>query len=226
MYAKEAGKIGHSFCFTRQSPVHLAKNLERRISKMIKRRKLAIVTFVLLAVMLVSVGFAVIEGDLTLTLNASSAPQDFNVVFTEAEAIAIVDSQNDGSAVMVSVENTKLEEVGSTVTIGGASGAFVATMKVENLTVVGDYVTVDFTVKNFNAVDMQVTVKDPTMSVFAAEYGFHTVGVDTLAKTTVIGAGQSASFHVTVRLASSVHDTEASEKIVFEFDGTSTIPTT
>lgn len=197
---------------------------------MIKRRKLAIVTFVLLAVMLVSVGFAAITGDLSLTLNASSVPQHFNVKFTNATATKIVDSQNDGAAVMVSVENVKLATEGTSTKLGPqiagseeTAGVANITMNVENLAVITDYVTVDFTVKNFNNVDMQVGVNTPAMSIFTAEYGF--VVSENLVKTIVIEAGTTATFRVTVKLASSAHATQNSEKIVFEFTGTSDIPT-
>lgn len=198
------------------------QNSKKGASKMIKRRRLAIVTFAIVALLLVSVGFAFITGDLSITATAKSGPQDFNVVFTKAKLIDLNDAAQDGKVLTVKVENTKLESENAEVTIGGTTGAFVTTMTVENIATTADSVTVHFTVKNNNKVPMKVTVADPATSIFNAAYGF-TSSDATLTKSATIAANAEAIFEVTITLKNDAYDVEKSETIKFEFDGTSEV---
>ena len=188
---------------------------------MIRNRRFAIATFVVVALMLVSVGFAAITGKLTITTTAKSGPQDFNVVFTQAKATAIVDSVNDGKAVSVKVENTKLEK-NVALPIGGDTGSFVISMTAENLATTGDYVTVLFTVKNNNKVAMKVTPGTVSTTVFDVDFGFVGTGSD-LDDVVQIAAGESKEFSVTVKLISDAYDTEQSETFDIVLNATSDI---
>ena len=188
---------------------------------MIRKRKLAIATFVLVALMLVSVGFAAITGKLEISTTAKSGPQDFNVVFTSATATKIVDSVNDGKAVSVKVENTKLEQ-GVALPIGGATGALVVSMTAENLATTGDYVTVVFNITNNNKVAMKVTPQAVTTSIFSVDSGFVGTG-SALEDTATIAAGGSAKFSVTVKLISDAYDEAQEETFKIVLNGTSEI---
>lgn len=186
---------------------------------MIRKRRFAITTFVLLALMLVGVGFAAITGSLKITTTAKSGPQDFNVVFTSATATAIHDSVNDGKAVSVKVENTKLVK-DTALPIGGDTGALVVSLTVENLATTGDYTTVVFNVVNNNKVAMKVTTGALSTSIFSVEKGFVGAG-EGLSDSVVISAGQTAQFSVTVKLISDAYSEEQSETFDIVLNGTS-----
>lgn len=188
---------------------------------MIRKRKLAITTFVLMALMLVSVGFAAITGKLEISTTAKSGPQDFNVVFTSVKATDIVDSANDGKAVSVKVENTKLQK-DVALPIGGDTGSFVVSMTAENLATTGDYVTVVFTVTNNNKVAMKVTSAAVTTTIFSVEKGFVGTG-SALEESATIAAGTSAQFKVTVKLISDAFDVEKEELFKIILNATSEI---
>lgn len=188
---------------------------------MIKRRRLAIAAFVLVALMLVGVGFATISGPLKITTTVKSGPQDFNVVFTSAKATAIVDSVNDGKAVSVKVENTKLAK-DVALPVGGDTGSFVISMTCENLATTGDYVTVLFTVKNNNKVAMKVTPASVSTSTFDVDCGFVGSGTD-LDNTATLAAGAEAQFSVTLKLISDAYDEEQTEAFDLILNATSDI---
>ena len=190
-----------------------------------RNRKTVIVAFVILALMLVSVGYAAITGSLTIEGTASSTAQKFNVVFTKAEVNDINDSQDDGAAVVLSVQNTKLTE-----TVGNNSldipNLFTVSMTASGLATTDDYVTVTYTIQNNNKVPMKLTPVITGASVFSVTGGFAD-GDDAdseLDATTVVTAeGGTTTYTVTVSLADDGYDTKKSETFTITINGTSEV---
>lgn len=188
----------------------------------IRKRRAVIVAFLVIAMMLVGVGFAAIEGSINIKGEANSGKQDFNVVFIEAKATAINDSQNDGQAASVKVENTKLLVGAEPVVLGSGNGAFTVSMTVENLAVSEDYVTVQFTIQNNNKVAMKLTPAALTTATFNVVGGFVVDGSSELAQSVEVAAeGGKATYSVTVSLKNDAYDEAQKESFTIVINATS-----
>lgn len=184
-----------------------------------RNRKTIIAAFLVLALMLVGVGYAAIEGTLTIEGTVGSTPQKFNVVFTNAHADDIVDSANDNAVPALSVQNTKLEE-GNDLAI---ADLFTVSMTVSGLATTEDSVTVTYTIKNHNKVDMKLTPTIAGASIFSVTGGFadgDDEGTE-LDATSVVAAEGETTYTVTVKLADDGYDVVKSENFTITIAGVS-----
>ena len=110
-----------------------------------KKRRIAIIAFVLVAALTLSVGYALLTRDLKIEGKAKSTPDNLNVVFSASE--------------IVLADTTDHCEASSSV---GAPGDFAISMTASNMTKIGDKVVAKYTIKNNNEYD--VTLKKPTIS--------------------------------------------------------------
>ena len=180
-----------------------------------RNRKTIVVVFLVLACMLVGIGYAATTGGLDLTINASSAAQDFKVLFTKAQAKTINDSLPDGASLKVRCEGTYLTaNYANEATISTTSAAMV----VEGMALTTDSVTIDFTIENFNNYNVELTEVAPTTTNFNVEGGFVSTG-DTLVDTITVDATSTVTYRVTVTLKANAGYESISEKIVITFNG-------
>lgn len=183
-----------------------------------RNRRSIIALFLILAIMLVGVGYAAIEGKLTIEGSAGNTPQKFNVVFTGVTLQQLVDSENDNVVPAASAQNTKLI-VGQKLDI---ANLFTASFTVTGLATMDDEVIYVFDIKNNNKVDMQLTPSITGNSKFAVEGGFPDTNSDgTLESTVVIPAEGTTTYTVVVKLADE-YDASYTESILITLNGLST----
>lgn len=181
----------------------------------IRKKRLAIASFIVVALMLVSVGFATITGSLEIKTTLTSAEQKANVVFTKAVATTITDAEDDGRNVTVSVANTTLTQ-GNSVTLGTENvGVFATSMTVSNLASESDVAVVTFTVQNNNNVAMKVTPDAITTTKFTVTAKFG--GSDSV----VIDANGTAELTVTIKLDGAAFDQGSTEEFNIKLTTTS-----
>ena len=186
-----------------------------------KNRKTVIAVFLVLALMLVAVGYAAITGSLTIEGTVSNSAQKFNVVFTKAHVDAIYDSENDNAVPALSIQNSKVE-VNKDYEI---AHLFTVSMTATGLATTEDYVQVTYTIYNHNKVDMLLT---PTVSgnqKFDVDFGFADGddADDLLDATTVVAAEGETTFTVLVKLATDNFDEGGTESFTITIAGTSDI---
>ena len=184
-----------------------------------KNRKTVIAVFVLLAAMLVGVGFAAITGSLTIEGTASSTAQKFNVVFTGAYVDAIWDEANDNAVPALSIQNTKVEQKKGI----DIDNLFTVSMTATGLAVTEDYVTVTYTIQNNNKVSMKLTPTVTGAKIFSVTGGFADGDDDgtELDATTTVAAGGTTTYTVTVRLAADDYDVTQTETFTITLAGES-----
>lgn len=178
-----------------------------------RNRKAIIAAFLVLALMLVGVGYAATSGTLKLTVTASSGVQDFKVLFTQADANAIVDSQTDGATVKVRCEGTYLE-------VGGANATMSTTqagMLVEGLALTTDSVTVDFTITNYNNYKVKLTRVLPNPEKFNVSGGF--VSGSDLLEEIIVDADSTVVYRVTVSIKADSTHIQETEEFIINFTG-------
>ena len=180
-----------------------------------RNRKTVIAVFLVLACMLVGVGYAATNGTLDLTITANSAAQDFKVLFTEVKATEINDSATDGAALKVRSEGTYLVTGADANTVTMSTTQ--ATLVVEGMALTTDYATVEYTIKNYNNYKVELTITDPTTTSFNVTGGF--VDGEQLVKTIVVPANAEVSYQVTVGIKANAGHTSVQEKIVIGFTG-------
>lgn len=184
-----------------------------------KNRKRIVVAFLLVAVMLLGVGFAAITGELTITGNLGSAAQKAEVVFTQVKVDWNDADAADGQIVGASVELTPVQTSGSTVTLGSnGNGLFAVSISALGMAEKADNVTFDFTIENRNKVDMYVTPSfdESNLNAFS-------VTSDWNGTTKKIEAGQSMTYKLTIKLANEI-DIAHNEAFTIKLDATSTAP--
>ena len=184
-----------------------------------RNRKTVIAIFLILAAMLVGVGYAAITGSLTIEGTVSSSAQKFNVVFTSAKADEIHDSADDNAVPALSIQNTKMV-MGDSIDI---SNLFTVSMTASGLATTEDYVTVTFTIKNHNKVAMKLTPVITGNSIFSVLDGFED-GEDEgteLDDTKVVAAEGTTTYTVTVKLADDGYDETKTETFTITISGES-----
>ena len=186
-----------------------------------KNRRVILVAFLLVACMLVGIGYAVIEKELTIGGTATLLPQNFNVVFTQAKLTTLTDGTQDGVVPTVSVENTKLANVNAVKDLGGI---FATSMTVSGLACDSDIVVVDFTIQNNNNVPMYLP------STVTKTAGLDVTGKyldgGTEKDTHVLNPDSTVTYRVTVKLANEAIDAEKTETFNISIAATSNVPGT
>lgn len=146
-----------------------------------KNRKIVVVSFLLIAVMMMSVGYAAIADVLYITGSANVTKEnaesafDADVYFTNA---ALADAHKENTTSVNEGDNDK--------------ASFTAT----SLKGQGDTASFTYTIKNANDVDAEVT---PSISSNTAEEYFE-LSSDWKGQPKTIKAGESATYTVTVTL--------------------------
>ena len=186
-----------------------------------KNRKTVIAVFLVLALMLVAIGYAAISGTLTIEGTVSSTAQNFNVYFTGAKVDKINDSENDNAVPALSIQNTKVTET-QEVTI---ANLFTVSMTATGLATTEDYIQVTYTIHNHNKVDMLLTPSVSGNTLFDVDFGFADGddSDDLLDATTVVAAEGDTTFTVTVKLADDNLDETATENFTITIVGTSDV---
>lgn len=186
-----------------------------------KNRKTVIAVFLVLALMLVAIGYAAITGTLTIEGTVSNTAQKFNVYFTGAKVDKIVDAENDNAVPALSIQNTKVSEL-ETVTI---ANLFTVSMTATGLATTEDFVQVTYTIHNHNKVDMKLTPTVSGNTIFDVDFGFAD-GDDAdeeLDATTVVAAEGYTTFTVVVKLANDNLDETVTENFTITISGTSDV---
>ena len=178
-----------------------------------KNRKTVIAVFLVLALMLVAVGYAAITGSLTIEGTVSNQAQKFNVVFTAAKCDNIVDSENDNAVPALHVQNTKMEKT-QTIDI---DNLFTVSMTAAGLATTEDLVQVTFTIKNNNKVDMKLTPSITETNTFSVEDGFGASMADTI----VVAAEGETTYTVIVKLVDDGLDLSKTETFTITIAGAS-----
>ena len=171
-----------------------------------KNRRTVIVAFLLCAIMVMGVGFATISGELSITGNLSSTPEDFAVIFTHATKEA---ETSNGVSVNFETNQEELTNVSlRAVSVG-----------VSNLKSTDDKAVVKFTIKNNNEMAMYCTASIDTSKAA----GFSVDWDDAWDNTVTIAAGQTATMTITVMLAGAITDA-ATGSFVVNINATSDAP--
>lgn len=151
-----------------------------------KKRRIAIIAFVLVAVLTISVGYAALTRDVKIEGKAKSTPDNINVVFSAAE--------------IVTADTTDGAEASSAV---GAPGDYAISMTAANLVKIGDKVVAKYTIKNNNEYD--VTLAEPTITE-TGHSDYFDVSTDWGTGTFNLEAGKTKDVVVTVQLVDSSAD--------------------
>ena len=159
-----------------------------------KKRRIAILAFVLIAVLTISVGYAALTRDLKIEGKAKSTPDNINVIFSASE--------------LVLADTTDTAEASSAV---GAPGDFAISLTASNLIKIGDKVVAKYTIKNNNEYD--VTLAVPTISE-TGDADYFEVSTDWGASTFLLAAGQTKDVIVTVTLVDSSADPLACDFVI------------
>ncbi|MBE6547286.1 MAG: hypothetical protein E7667_00200 [Ruminococcaceae bacterium] len=159
-----------------------------------KKRRIAIIAFILAAVLTISVGYAALTRDLKVEGKAKSTPDNLNVVFSASE--------------LVLAETTDGAEASSAV---GAPGDFAISMTAANLVKIGDKVVAKYTIKNNNEYD--VTLAEPTISE-TGHSDYFEVSTDWGTGTFLLEAGRTKDVIVTVELVDSSADPLACDFVI------------
>lgn len=188
-----------------------------------KNRKIILVAFILVACMVIGVGYAAIEKAITISGTASLHPQNFNVVFTSAELVTLTNAKEDGVVPTVSVENTQLSTTAPSKDLGGI---FATSMTVSGLACIEDVVVVDYEIENRNNVSMYLNPAITGATVFSVTGQFiDTDNGNAASDTFTLASEETIIYRVTVKLSSDAFDTEKTESFNISINATSTIPT-
>ena len=191
-----------------------------------KNRKRIVVAFLLVAVMLLGVGFAAITGQLTITGNLTTGVQPFDVVFTQVALNIEEATTTDNVHPAVTIEKTAAadDSVTPIKNSAGEAGLPSVSFTATGLAQVGDKLELTFTIKNRNNVKMYVTptMETNTLTVFD-------VKSDWSGTTKEIGAADSGSDTITYKLTITLKneiDSEIAESFTIKLSGSSTAPQT
>lgn len=158
-----------------------------------KNRKIVVVSFLLIAVMMMSVGYAALTDVLDITgsadVNRSAAEEAYNadIYFTGAVA------NQTGNTASVNADNNDK-----------------ASFTANTLQGAGDTATFTFTIKNDGDLDATVT---PSISSNTNEAHF-TISSDWAGQAKTLGAGQTLTYTVTVTLTDTPTDTISGSFII------------
>lgn len=166
--------------------------------KTMKKRRIAIIAFVLVAALTLSVGYAYVFRDLKIEGKAKSTIDNLNVVFSDAKI--------DPDATTDECESSSS---------AGTAGDYVISMTASGLKKIGDKVVAVYTIKNYNEYD--VTLAQPAITKTGDEAYFNVetdwgTGTKTLAATGE--TGDNITVTVTVSLADSSADGVACDFII------------
>ena len=159
-----------------------------------KKRRIAIIAFVLVAALTLSVGYAYVSRDLKIEGKAKSTIDNLNVVFSKAE--------------LVVADTTDTCEASSS---AGTAGDYVISMTASGLKKIGQKVVAVYTIKNNNEYD--VTLKEPAIDK-TGDASYFNVETDWGTGTKTIEAAGTQEVIVTVSLADSSADAVACDFII------------
>lgn len=157
-----------------------------------KRRRTLIISLLLVATLVLGIGYAATSTTLTWEGDVANDPLSISVIFTDA---------TEAVTVMTSARQTTVADACNP----GTTGSDTISPKVDGLKEVGDQVTFTYTVTNNSDVDVKLNAPafDPT---FTSEYFEVTIGSWTESRVAV---GGTSEIDLTVRLIK-VSDAEQS----------------
>ena len=184
-----------------------------------KKRRTLIISLLLVAALVLGIGYASITRDLSITGTAKSTPADIDVVFTDGTTVVSANSPTDDTA-----RESAIVAASSV----GSVGDKVISFNAFGLTNPGESVTAVFHVVNNNSYPVTLTaptVEDGstnTLDHFSVVVGTLQTTVDgsATALTGNLGAGQVAYFTVTVTLDSNDSAAEISESFHVHLNAT------
>ena len=181
-----------------------------------KNRKIILVAFMLVACMLISVGYATIEKVLTITGEASFYAQKFNTGFKSVTLTTLTDHDTgDGANPSVSVENNTLT-LNTTRDLGNI---FATSLTVTGLSCTEDKVVVEYVIENKNNVTIHLSPSITGNSIFSVDGEF-----DGGEETYDLAADATVIYTVTIALVSDSYDKNSSESFTISINATSNLP--
>ena len=185
-----------------------------------KNRKIILVALALVACMLVGVGYAEIQREITIGGSASLQAQNFNVGFSSITWTGVTDNDtNDGATPAVSAER-------HTLVLNTAQDfspvLFQTSLTVTGLAKSGDSVVIDYVITNGNNVPMYLTTNVPTGTIFDFEGKF--VDGATKSDTFILDSEDTVIYRVTVTLDNDQFDAEKTESFNISINATSNLP--
>lgn len=159
-----------------------------------KNRRTVLLAFLLIACLCIGIGYAYVSKDLKISGTATTAVASIDVEFSAA-SIKSADSTKGDDA-----HKTAIQSASSV----GAPGDTTISFTAAGLTYIGDSVTAEFTITNYNeyAVDIK-SVDAPTLTAFTVnveEFADGEDGTTVTGTTLTLPAGETETFTVTVTL--------------------------
>ncbi len=194
-----------------------------------KNRRIVICAFILIAAMVVGVGYAALTDQLTIRgdikYSIDEAEDDFvaDVYFSGTPAVSAVNTGNDATGVTAKIENADNGDANDKLNIDVPAGI---------LNVKGDQVIVDTVITN-DSTEFNASITLPTDGTVNSTYcsvtvNFVTVngGSETLSKTATIDAnGGTANVRVVITLNETLSELPAgNDSFTVDFDATAVEP--
>ena len=157
-----------------------------------KKRRTLIISLLLIAALALGIGYAATSGNLTINGTVSTQRQEFAVYFTQA----VLKDCTDG--VVAKVETNTEVKTDETTDLGTLKSV---QLDITGMKVVGDSVTVTFTVENHNAFPMyinNISVTNAETNAFAVTTSLDNVATQPITLAESGQEGDSTTVDVTV----------------------------